>query len=261
MRPTIAKRGARVAVLAATLAIGVSPASNAPAQTTARLTVSLTPEQLGAGTTIDFSFTIAAPHDRLPPPLTALELRYPANIGLITSGLGVATCEPTALEALGPEGCSPDSLMGYGSALVELPIGPTTLRETGHITTWMGPIEEGHLQLLFYADGETPVSAQLIFTALLREAPPPFGGSLDTRIPVIPTVPEGPDAVVIQMRSTIGPKHIVYYKRYHGETIPYEPNGLRLPERCPRSGFPFAATFTFLNGTHTSARTAVPCPR
>ncbi|HYM54184.1 MAG TPA: hypothetical protein VES97_02395, partial [Solirubrobacteraceae bacterium] len=126
--------------------------------------------------------------------------------------------------------------------------------------TWMAPVQNGRLGLLFYADGEGPVYAQLIFPALILEAPAPFGGRLETQIPVIPSLPEAPNAAVVQMRSTIGPKNITYYQRSHGRTIAYHPNGLLLPSSCPRGGFPFAASFAFLDGTHASARTSVPCP-
>jgi hypothetical protein len=118
----------------------------------------------------------------------------------------------------------------------------------------------GHLGLLFYAQGTSPISAQLIFTSLILEAPAPFGGSLNTRIPVIPSLPEAPDAAVVQMRSTIGPMNITYYQRSHGKRIAYQPNGIVLPNNCPRRGFPFAATFAFLDGTHASSHTTVPCP-
>jgi hypothetical protein len=252
-------RGNTASFLVLVLVLSIAPAAPARAEQSVKLDVALIPEKLGAGTTIDFSFHIAT-HGRVPPPLTAVDLRYPANIGLITSGLGLATCEPAALEALGPEGCPRNSLMGYGSALVEIPVGPEIIRETGRITTWMGPIRNGHLGLLFYAEGNEPVYAQLVFTSLVLEAPPPYGGRLDTNIPVIEGLPESPDAAVVQMRSTIGPMHITYYQRSHGKTIAYQPTGLRLPTSCPRGGFPFAATFAFLDGTRASADTAVPCP-
>jgi hypothetical protein len=254
-------RKVHLLVLAIALVLSIATAVPASAAHSVKLAVSLTPERLGAGTTLAFQFTIASPHGRVPPPLTALDLSYPTNLGLITSGLGLAICEPAALETLGPEACPPDSLMGYGSALVEIPVGPDIIEETGHITTWMGPIQNGHLGLLFYADGETPVYAQLIFPGVVVEAQAPFGGSLDTAIPMIPSLPGGPDAAVVQMRSTIGPRHITYYKRSHGKTIAYPPTGLRLPHTCPHGGFPFAATFAFLDGTHAGARTTVPCPK
>jgi hypothetical protein len=251
-------RAARL--LALMLALMIPPATPALAAQSVKLAVSLTPERLGAGTTIIFSFQIAAPPGQVPPPLTAIDLLYPANIGLITSGLGLATCEAATLETLGPEGCPPDSLMGHGRAVVEIPVGPEIIHETGQITTWMAPIEEGHLQLLFYAEGRTPVSAQLIFTGRVLEAPTPFGGSLDTRIPIIPSLPGAPTAAIVQMHATIGPQDITYYHQSHGKQTSYHPTGITLPDHCPHPGFPFAATFAFLDGTQTSAHTNVPCP-
>lgn len=224
----------------------------------AGLHVALRPEVLGGQTTILFSFRISTPGREAPAPLTAVSLAYPANIGLVTSGLGLETCDAAQLEAQGR--CPPDSLMGYGRALVELPIGPEAIPEEGEITTWMAPLEHGHLALLFYAEGQTPVKAGLIFTAQLLAAPQPFGGRLVTSIPIIPTLPEAPDAAVVQMTSTIGPMNVTYYAQFRGRRVAYHPAGLLLPSACPRGGFPFAATFTFLNGSHASARASVPCP-
>jgi hypothetical protein len=240
------------------LALGL--AAPVRAAQSVRLTVGLTPEHLGAGTTIDFGFKIAASHGRTPPPLTALDLLYPVNIGLINSGLGLATCSPATLEVLGPAGCPPDSLMGHGTALVEIPIGPEIVHETGDITTWLAPVQEGHLALLFYADGQIPIDAGLIFTSQILEAAPPYGGSLDTTIPIIPSLPGAPDAAVVQMHATLGSAGITYYTRARGKRISYHPDGLRLPHTCPHGGFPFAASFAFGNGTHTQALTKVPCP-
>jgi len=262
---------ARLAGLIVPLSLLLSPLALTPSTAPAaaatalapsvKLTAGFTPERLGRGTTLGFDFRITTPHGRVPPSLTGLDLRYPANVGLIDSGLGLATCSPVTLEALGPEGCPPDSLMGHGSALVEIPVGPEIIRETGHITTWLGPVQDGHLALLFYADGKSPVSAQLIFTSQVLEAAPPYGGNLDADIPIIPGLPEAPNAAVTQMHATIGSQGVTYYTHTHGKTIPYHPDGLRLPHTCPRGGFPFAATFTFSDGGRANARTSVPCPR
>jgi hypothetical protein len=114
--------------------------------------------------------------------------------------------------------------------------------------------------LLFLAQGEAPVSAQLIFTSLILTAPTPFGGSLATTVPIVPSLPEAPDVAVTQLHSTLGPMHITYYQRFRGKTTAYHPKGIRLPDRCPHGGFPFAAEFSFLDGTHATAHTTVPCP-
>jgi hypothetical protein len=143
---------------------------------------------------------------------------------------------------------------------VELPIGPEVIPETGRITTWMAPIQDGHLALLFYAEGQTPVLSENIFTAQLLQAKAPYGGQLATQVPLIPTLPEAPYASVIGLTSTIGPMNITYYESFRGKRTPYHPNGIRLPERCPPGGFPFAATLSFLDGSHTRAAIRVACP-
>jgi hypothetical protein len=62
------------------------------------------------------------------------------------------------------------------------------------------------------------------------------------------------------MHLTLGGR-LTYYERVHGRNIAYHPAGIGLPRSCPRGGFPFAATFRFLDGRHAGAQTRVPCPR
>ncbi len=253
-------RGARLLAFLIVCCLGVlaTPAAGAP---TVKLHVALRPEHLGAGTTMDFRFEVAAPAGHVPPPLTGLEFRYPANFGLLTSGLGLASCAVATLEAIGPAGCPSQSQMGIGSAVVDIPFGPEVVRETGQLTAWMAPSEEGHIALSFYANGISPVLAQLIFPGVVLDASQPFGGRLHTRIPVIPSLPEAPDASVVRFRATIGPLDVTYFRHSHGHEVGYQPNGILLPDRCPRGGFPFEAAFVFLDGTHTASHTSVACPR
>jgi hypothetical protein len=236
------------------------PAGAAAAAQTVKLSVGLNPERLGGGTTIEFAFQVAVHRGQAPSPLSSVDLLYPANIGLVTSGLGLSTCAAATLEASGPEGCPPDALMGRGSAVVEIPLGRHTITETGDITTWMGPLQNGRLSLLFFAEGRAPVFAQLIFPGLVLDASAPFGGRLATQIPEIPSFPEAPDAAIVQMRATIGPKGIVYFQRVGHRRVGYQPNGIVLPKRCPRGGFAFAAVFAFLDGSKAHARANVACP-
>jgi hypothetical protein len=248
----------RASLLALVLALTLLLPCNATASQTATLHVALRPEHLGGRTTILFDFQISSPGDSVPSPLTAVNLLYPRDVGLITSGLGLQTCSPAYLELQGR--CPANSLMGYGQALVEFPIGPELIEEDGAITTWMAPVADGHLTLLFYAEASTPVSASLIFTSQLLDAPAPFGGELATDIPLIPTLPEAPDAAVVHMTTTIGPMNVTYYRHFRGKRTAYHPRGVRLPKQCPHGGFPFAATFAFLDGEQAIARTTVPCP-
>jgi hypothetical protein len=151
--------------------------------------------------------------------------------------------------------------MGYGTALAEIPFESEPITETAKITTWMASIEEGHLGLLFLANAQTPVAAELIFPSQILNAPPPYGGSLATTVPIVQSVPDGPDVAVTRLHTTLGPMHLTYYQTSHGKTTAYHPQGIRLPHTCPHGGFPFAATFTFLDDTHASAHATVPCPR
>ncbi len=252
---------ALLAALACAWHLTTARASAAVTEPTAKLSAALSPENLGRGTTIIFGFTIATTTGEVPSPLTSLDLYYPDNLGIGTSGLGLETCNAATLEVDGPEGCPSQSQMGYGKGIVEVPFGPEVLRETAQTTIFMAHIQEGHLGLLFYANGHTPVSAQIVFHGLVLPAGSPFGGDLATTIPLVPTLPGAPNAAVVQLDSTIGPLHLIYYEHTHGQYLPYHPRGIILPLTCPRGGFHFAASFSFENGSHTSARTVVPCPR
>jgi hypothetical protein len=227
----------------------------------ATLTAAFTPEVPGASTTITFGFTIASTDRTVPPPLTDVALRLPAGMGLARSTLGLDTCTPTALLGAGLPGCPANSRVGAGTALVEIPLGGEPIEEPVGIAAVLGPPEDEHRVLLFYADGVTPISAQLVFPArILEENSGPYGGELDTSIPIVPSFPEGPDASVVRFSSTLGPLHLTYYKRIHGHKIGYTPQGITIPVTCPHGGFPFQANFTFLGGTYTTAHTTIHCP-
>jgi hypothetical protein len=122
-------------LLALALVLALLLPSHASASQSASLHVALRPEHLGGRTTILFDIQIASPGAHVPSPLIAVNLLYPRDVGLITSGLGLQTCSPAQLESRGR--CPSNSLMGYGQALVEFPIGPELIQEHGAITTWM----------------------------------------------------------------------------------------------------------------------------
>lgn len=239
------------------MACACLPATAHAAQS-ARLHVAFTPERLGQATTVEFGIHIKAPADKVPPPLTTLDVRYPGNLGVTVSGLGLATCSQARLETFGLEGCPADSRMGQGSALAEIPIGPEILRETAMVTIVRAPASDGHLALLFYANAETPVSEQIIFPGQLF--PTPSSGSLHIDMPLVPSLPGGPNVAIVGLHATLGPRGLTYYERLRGKLISYHPNGILLPDHCPRGGFPFTASLTFEDSSHTNTRTTVPCP-
>jgi hypothetical protein len=227
---------------------------------TASLTAAFEPERLGRRTTLSFGFRIAGADGLLPPALTAIDLSYPANLGIALSGLGLATCTAGKLEASGLPGCQADSIMGLGDATAEISLGSTVVGEPVPITILRAPDEAGHISLLFDAVGASPLSTSAVFTAALLPAPAPFGGQVSIDVPLIASLPGAPDVSIVQLRATLGPHGLTYYEQAEGRTFAYQPPGILLPDYCPRGGFPFAVQFSFVDGSHASARATEPCP-
>jgi hypothetical protein len=253
-------RTATLTALTVILLSVVAPSSAFAVSEQATLNASFSPDRLGTPTTITFGFHLQTTEGTAPPPLTGLDLKMPAGMNYTTTTLGLAICQPAALAAKGIAGCPANSRLGYGSAEVEVPFGTGSGHEIPEIQAVSGPSPNGNLVVLFYANGREPVYAQLAFSGEVLPASGRFGSELATTVPLITSVPDGPDVSVLSVTSTIGPSHLTYYKHVHGRLVPFRPRGVSVPERCPRGGFPFAAEFTFLDGSHTSAQTAVPCP-
>jgi hypothetical protein len=144
--------------------------------------------------------------------------------------------------------------MGGGHAIAEFPLGPETRTETARIAIFAGPPVEGHLHMLIFAMGEEPVYGQIVMSAVHQSR------ELRFTVPLVPTLPASPDLAVVQLRVTIGGK-LTYYERAGGRTIAFRPRRIGLPRRCPRGGFRFAATFSFLDGSRLPAQTVIGCPQ
>jgi hypothetical protein len=246
---------------AAVLACGCLPAAaGALTAERAKLTTSFSPDRLGASTTIGFSFTVETTEGLAPPPLTNIDLHMPAGMNYTATNLGLAICQPQRLLEAGPEGCPANSHLGSGSAFVEVPFGEGAGHELPEIQAVMGPSRNGNISVLFYANGKTPVSAQLVFKGEVQPASGIFGSQLTTAVPAIPSVPDGPNVAIVSVKATIGPEGLTYYKHVHGKRVSFHPVGIGVPEHCPHGGFPFSAAFTFEDGSSTSTTAKVPCP-
>jgi hypothetical protein len=258
----VAVSTARIALLIIVPALCMSAPPGARAAQTVKLETSFNPDRLGARTTIEFRFQVhSTVAQRAPSPVTEVDLHLPAGLGLATSTLGLANCEPQALIAGGVSGCPANARIGFGNATVAVPAEGEPVREEGSLTALVGPPNGEHLEVLFYAEGHSPVYAQLVFPGLVLEDKPPFSGRLDTAIPLIPTWPGGPDVAITSMASTIGPRGLTYYRHTHGKLVPFHPRGIAVPKRCPRRGFPFRVDIVFMDGSRQTATSAVPCPR
>jgi hypothetical protein len=248
----------RLFASATILALGT--ASSATAAETAALHASFSPNRLGASTTIGFFFRLASTGGGIPPPLRAISLRLPPGIDYLSTTLGLAICRPAALTARGPAGCPPNSRLGSGSALVEVPFGTGAGKEIPEIQALMGPPANENIVVEFYANGLAPVLAQIVMQAELIAGSDTMPGHLDTEVPLIASVPAGPPVSILSVTARIGPAGLTYYESRHGRRVAFHPRGVSVPRHCPRGGFRFSARFTFTDATATNASYSVPCP-
>jgi hypothetical protein len=140
------------------------------------------------------------------------------------------------------------SLMGRGTATAEIPFASELVVESAQVDVFSASVQNGRLALMVFVDAHSLVEAELVFPATVVPAPPPYGEGVETNVPLIPTVPEGPDVAVTHFQMALGstptgPDHFVYYRWVRGHRVAYSPRGLLLPPTCPHGGFPFEAQF------------------
>jgi hypothetical protein len=181
-------------------------------------------------------------------------------MGIATTTLGQANCEPAQLFSRGLTGCSANARIGGGTATAIVPVGGQLVRERASLSVLMGPSLEDQLEVLFYVEALSPVFAQLVFPSVVEEDAPPYGEQLDTTVPLVQTWPDGPDLALETFASTIGPQGLTYHRKVGATTVAYRPRGIRLPIVCPAGGFLFGALLSFQDGTHTTGTYRVPCP-
>jgi hypothetical protein len=246
---------ASIQALVCLLALCGLPATAASAAPRASLHVSLSPERPGQGTTISFGFTISETGRSLPPALTTLDVSMPPGMGVDLRG--VSTCTPRKLLERGLEGCPVDARVGAGSVDVRVPLGNVTRSEKAALTVFNAPRRGGHAALAFYAAGRLPIATRLVFSGVI--APHASAETIAATIPLIPTLPEAPDAAIVSMSSTIGTRQRVYYRTLGHRRIRVTPKGATLPATCPAGGFPFRASFSFNDSATATALATVGC--
>jgi hypothetical protein len=217
------------------------------------LAAAFRPDELGAPTTVSFQVRISSELESVPSPVSSVELSYPTDLGLATSGLGLESCNPAALLFEGDASCPADSKMGQGSALVEVPFGPETVSERIALGIYAAPSNDGYLHLAILARGKFPVLAQIVLAGVMRP------GRLQITVPPIVSLPGAPYASIADLRATLGGR-LTYFERVRGRLVAYRPKGIGLPGSCPSGGWRLGASFSFIDGTGSDAATAIPCP-
>lgn len=242
------------------------PAAASAARSPAQLAVGFDADaRLGSPTALRLGLAVDPRH--APSAVTEIRLRFPASLGLATSGLGLAECRRSALEfeevlieGRGLAGCPGNAVMGYGSARAEVRIGTLAIPEYARITLLSGPVVDGLTGLVALVDGRRPFGGKLAYAGRLLPARAPFGGELSL---AIPPVPNKLDAIValLSLEFAIGSREIVYRERVRGRTVAYRPDGIMLPQRCPRGGFRFQLRLAFADGSDASAGAVARCPQ
>jgi len=217
--------------------------------------------RLGRPTGIALDLRVDLRHQ--PARMTAITILAPAGVDVATSGLGLATCRPSA-HALSDvlvrghrlPACPRNSVFGRGEATASLRSRPDeTVGATGAVLLANGPPSGDAPGVVAVVDTRHPLRAQLVFAGTLLEAPFPFGLGIHLPLPDIPRSPFGAPVSLTRLRFTLGGKDIVYSEGSRR----YRPGGLPLPTRCPRGGFRFRATMTFADDTSRAVGATIAC--
>jgi hypothetical protein len=241
---------ATAAALLACCCCGAPPASAQP-EAGASIRASFAPDRLGASTALTFAVGFSGGEEGVAPPLRHAVVHLPAGLGLTLGG--VKTCTKTRVQSSGVSGCPSASLVGRGHAVMEVHAGSQTIREAATMWAFRGPEQGGHPVLEILGHGETPLDESAVSTAVLTPDSAPFGSKLSLSVPLIPTLVHEPDASFSSLSLTIG-------RAGAGSQGHVAAGTVLVPRSCPAGGFPFAAEFTFADGSTASATAKSGCP-
>ena len=212
---------------------------------------------LGAGAAVQAEITISGKeYEGFPPPLIGISVYLPTGVKIDTRDF--PTCPPAViLVQREPLKCPKGSSAGpIGKARGVVQFGSERVEEVTEILSFLAP----NGGLLFQVDGHSPVSLEVPGIAHLRQPGglAGFGPEYTGEVPLVVTVPGGPDASVESIDITLGTAI-----RRHGKTYYYG----RVPKHCPAGGFRVRSIFTFAEGGDVTKPVTVtvpfraPCPR
>lgn len=245
---------AAAAVLMASTAIASSVPSLNPlpppalAATSATITPSLSPDRLRARAALTLTIHYAGGEFNVPSPVRRSVLRLPAGMSLEVPSLH--SCSAARLRARGARGCPARSRLGGGHALVEAHAGSQTITEDVALSAFLGPPRNLEPTFEVLAQGYSPLEKRVVFTGSVLSDGAPYGEQLVMSIPPISTLPLESDASIVTFSLTVGASR---GRRRDQSTV-------RVPSSCPAGGFPFAAQFTYADGSNSSALARIPCP-
>jgi hypothetical protein len=219
------------------------------------------PDELGVPTNLSATASFSSNLPGSQPPIVKVAAYGPAGMLVDVRGAGTCTATPAALEATGPRACPADSRIGFGKAggleelAGELIPGPFTFE------FFLRPKEQGHLALMIYVNAVTPAAEQLVLLAKEVRAPKPYGLGISFAVPIVPSLPGAPLGWVDHLLLTLGSANASFRKTIGGKSRLVHVRGLVAPHSCPRGGFPIEGAFEFADGSTTTAKASIPCPR
>jgi hypothetical protein len=246
------KTAIRALALALVLSVAlVSQAQGAGGQieTSAIMTPLLSPDRLGAKGDLTVTIRYVGGEFGVPSPVRHSVLRLPAGLSIEIPKLRI--CPPARLRAHGPSGCPAESEIGSGHALVEVRAGSQLITEETQLWAFLGPPQDLEPTFEILGQGRTPIDERIVLSGRVFPAKPPYGEELVMSIPPIATLPFEPDASISSVSLTIGAKSLRPTR---------EANVIVVPSSCPLGGFPFAAEFTYANGSSANTLTTALCP-
>jgi hypothetical protein len=220
-------------------------ASITPA-TTATIAPSLSPDRLGSRATLTYTIHYAGGALGVPLAVHHATLEFPAGMTLELPSLH--TCARNRLLADGPGACPARSHLGSGQALAEVLAGSQILTENLRMWALLGPPRNLQPTVEILVQGYTPFDERVLLTATPFTESPPYGEGLQIPIPAIPTLALEPSASIVSFTLTIGART----GRGTGRVV--------IPSNCPTGGFPFAADFTYSDGSTGDAFARASCP-
>jgi hypothetical protein len=229
----------------------IAPASLAPTPmgTSATILPTLSVDRLHARVSLTISIHFAGGELGVPSPLRRSVLRLPAGMSLAVPHL--RACSAARLLARGSNGCPARSRLGAGDALVEARAGSQAILEKVALWAFLGPPENLQPTFEILALGYTPLQERVVLGGTVLSAGAPYGETLVMSIPPITTLPGSPEASILAFSLTVGAAHIGRGR---------DSNAILTPSTCPAGGFPFAAEFTYADGSVGQALARIPCP-
>jgi hypothetical protein len=227
-----------------------TPATIASPETSATITPVLSPNRLGARGALTFTIRYAGGAFGVPTPVRRSILQFPAGLSLDIPSL--RSCSVAHLRARGSSGCPAQSEIGSGHALMEAHAGSLTITEDVALQIFLGPPHNLEPTFEILGQGYTPIDERMVFSGEVLPDHAPYGEELEMSIPPIPTIALEPDASIVTFSLTIGASN----RRREPDA-----NTVLSPSSCPAGGFPFAAEFTYSDGSVGNALATAKCPR